>query len=175
MLAVLITLTPGRRNEFIDSQKAKVRIAVLPIMDAKSRWNLRLQLLEGGYRLREFNHEWLINPKYSNFRPLFTTQDQWTIVKYAMEVLRPVWNWTLWMSKWHTVTLHHIITLSNEMFNQMDGVMRGLAKKKIQWRENLYFAVKVARQNPPKYSLKITPTTGLVLILGQLLDSLPKL
>jgi hypothetical protein len=57
----------------------------------------------------------------------------------------------------------------------MDGVMRALAKKKIQWREDLYFAVKVACQNPLKYSLKITPTTGLVLILGQLLDPLPKL
>jgi hypothetical protein len=33
MLAVLITLTPGRRNEFIDCQIAKVHIVVLPIMD----------------------------------------------------------------------------------------------------------------------------------------------
>jgi hypothetical protein len=37
MLAVLIRLTPGRRNEFIDCQKAKVGIAVLPIMDVKTR------------------------------------------------------------------------------------------------------------------------------------------
>jgi len=33
MLAVLFTLTPGCRNEFIDCQKAKVHIAVHPIMD----------------------------------------------------------------------------------------------------------------------------------------------
>jgi len=39
MLAVLIPLTPGRRNEFIDCQKAKVHIAVHPIMDVKTRWN----------------------------------------------------------------------------------------------------------------------------------------
>jgi hypothetical protein len=36
MLAVLFTLTPGCRNKFIDCQKAKVRIAVLPIMDVKT-------------------------------------------------------------------------------------------------------------------------------------------
>ena len=49
MLAVLITLTPGCRNEFIDRQKAKVRIAVLHNMDVKTRWNSTLELLEGTY------------------------------------------------------------------------------------------------------------------------------
>jgi hypothetical protein len=89
MLAVLIMLTPGRRNEFIDCQKAKVPIAVLPIMDVKTHWNSSLELLERAYRLWEFTQEWLQNPKYREYRPLFTTQDEWTIVKYVMEVLRP--------------------------------------------------------------------------------------
>jgi len=84
MLAVLITLTPGRRNEFIDCQKVKVQIAELPIVDVKTGWNSTLQLLERVYRLREFTREWIKNPKYSDYRPLFTTQDEWTIVKYVM-------------------------------------------------------------------------------------------
>jgi hypothetical protein len=62
MLAVLIMLTPGRRNKFIDCQKAKVQIAVLPILDVKRRWNSTLELLERTYRLREFTREWLKNP-----------------------------------------------------------------------------------------------------------------
>jgi len=150
MLAVLITRTPGRRNEFIDCQKAKVRIAVLPIMDVKTCWNSTLELLERAYRLREFTHEWLQNPQYSKNRPLFTTQDEWTIVKYVMEVLRPFQYWTLWMSKRHTVTLHHIITVYNDMFDHMDGVMQALAKKKTPWKEDLFFAVKLARQKLSK-------------------------
>jgi len=89
MLALLITLTPGCRNGFIDCQKAKVRIAVHLIMDVKTRWNSTLELLERAYRLREFRRKWLQNPKYSEYWPLFTTQDEWTIVKYVMEVLRP--------------------------------------------------------------------------------------
>jgi len=56
MLAVLITLTPGHRNEFIDSQKAKVRIAVLPSIDVKTLWNSTLKLLECAYLLWEFTH-----------------------------------------------------------------------------------------------------------------------
>jgi len=89
MLAALIMLTPVRRNEFIDCQQAKVRIAVLPIMDVKARWNSTLELLERAYILREFTREWFQNAKYTEYRPQFTTQDEWTIVKYVMEGLRP--------------------------------------------------------------------------------------
>jgi hypothetical protein len=89
MLGILITLTPGRRNEFIDGQKAKVCIGALPIMDVKTRWNSTLGLLERAYRLRESTRKWLSNPEYSEYRPFVTTQDEWTIVKYVMEVLRP--------------------------------------------------------------------------------------
>jgi len=46
------------------------------------------------------------------------------------------------MSKRHTVTLHHVITVYNDMFDHMDDVMRALAKKKTQWKEDLFFAVK---------------------------------
>jgi hypothetical protein len=37
------------------------------------------------------------------------------------------------------------------MFDHMDGVMRALAKKKTQWQEDLFFAVKLARQKLSKY------------------------
>jgi len=53
MLAVLITLTPGRRNEFIHCHEANVRITILPITDVKTRWNSTLELLEHAYHLCE--------------------------------------------------------------------------------------------------------------------------
>jgi hypothetical protein len=65
MLAVLITLTPGRRNEFTDCQKANVRIALLPIMDVKTHRNSTLELVEPAYRFREFTRQWLQNPIYA--------------------------------------------------------------------------------------------------------------
>jgi hypothetical protein len=49
MLPVYIMLTPGRRNECIESQKVKVLITVLPIMDVEIRWNSALELYEGDY------------------------------------------------------------------------------------------------------------------------------
>jgi hypothetical protein len=144
MLAVLITLKPGHRNEFIHCQKTKLHSAVHPNMDVRTRWNSFLELLERAYRLREFTRQWLQNPKYADYRPLFRYQDEWTIVRYVIEVLKPFRYWTLWMSKRHTVTLHHDTTMYNDMFDHMDGVMRALAKKKTPWKEHLFFAVKLA-------------------------------
>jgi hypothetical protein len=40
------------------------------------------------------------------------------------------------MLKWHTVTLHHVITAYNEMFDHIDGVMRALAKKTTNWKKD---------------------------------------
>jgi len=145
MLAVLIMLTPGRRNNFIECQNAKVRFVVLPIMDLKIHWNITMEVLERAYGLREFTREWLKNPWYTDYLPLFPTKFNWTIVKYIVEVLRAFQHWTRLMSKGHTVTQLHVITVYNDMFNQMDGVMRRIPQKKTHRREDLYFAVKFAR------------------------------
>ena len=74
MLAVLILLTPSRRTNFIDCKKAQVRITVLLIMDVKTHWSSTLALLEGVYLLQEFTCKSLQNPKYGDYRPLYTTQ-----------------------------------------------------------------------------------------------------
>jgi len=57
-------------------------------MDVKTKWNSTLEFLERAYRFREFTGEWLKNPKYSEYRSLYRTEHEWSIVKYGMEVLR---------------------------------------------------------------------------------------
>ena len=99
-------------------------------MEVKTRWNPTLELLQRTCRLHEFTRMCLTNRRYSDYWPHFATQDEWTIVKYVIEVLRPFRYWTLWMLKSHTVTLHHVISVYNDLFDHMDGVMRAVAKKK---------------------------------------------
>jgi len=84
-LAVLITLTPGCQNKFIDCEKATVRIALLPIMDLTTRWNSTLEFVQCAYQLQEFTHDSLRNPKYTVYWILYKTQNECTIVKYDME------------------------------------------------------------------------------------------
>jgi hypothetical protein len=63
----------------------------------------------------------------------------------------------------------------NDMFNHMDGVMQALAKKKTPWKEDLFFAVKLAQQMLSKYYAEVIPTTGMLPISAQILDSFRKL
>jgi len=79
------------------------------------------------------------------------------------------------MSKQHTNTLHHVITVHNGMFDHMDGVMRALPKKKTPWKEDIFFAVKFAEQKLSKYYTEVTPTTGMLCILAHILDPFWKL
>jgi len=79
------------------------------------------------------------------------------------------------MMKRYTVTLHHVITVYNDMFDHMDGMMRALAKKKTQWKEDLFFAVKLAQQKLSKYYAEVTPTTDMLLISAHILDPFQKL
>jgi len=75
----------------------------------------------------------------------------------------------------HTVTSHHVITAYKDMFNHMDGVMQALAKKRTQWKEDLFFTVKLARQKLSKSYAEVTPTTGMLLISAHILDPFRKL
>jgi len=54
------------------------------------------------------------------------------------------------MLKRQSVSLHHVITVYNDMFEHMDGVMSVLAKKKTQRMEDLFFAMKFGRQKVSK-------------------------
>jgi len=79
------------------------------------------------------------------------------------------------MARRHNVPLYDIIKVYNDMFNHMDGVMRALAKKKNQWKDDLFFAVKIAQQMLSKKYAEVTPTTGMLLISAHILDPLWKL
>jgi hypothetical protein len=118
MLAVLITLTPTRQNKFIDSQNAKVRVLVQPSKDAMTFWNMTLEWLERDFQFQEFTCQWLRIPIYSDYHPLFTIQAEWSDVKYVVEVLGPIQYCTELMSEKYTVTLHHGVTVYNDMFDQ---------------------------------------------------------
>jgi len=78
------------------------------------------------------------------------------------------------MSKRHTVTLHHVFTVHNDMFDNIDGVMRAAAKKSTQWKEDLYFAVKVAQHKLSTSYPAVNKTTSQHRISAYILHSFQK-
>jgi len=79
------------------------------------------------------------------------------------------------MSKRPTVTLHHLITVYNDMSDHIDGVMRALARKMTPWKNELYFAVKLARQTLSKCYADVTSSMAMLLISAHILHPFRKL
>jgi hypothetical protein len=74
------------------------------------------------------------------------------------------------MLKRHSITLHHIINVHNDMFDHMDGLMRSLAMKKIQSQEDVFCAMRFSRQKLSKYYIEVTAMTGLHPMWAHILD-----
>jgi hypothetical protein len=79
------------------------------------------------------------------------------------------------MSKRYIVTLHPIITVYKDMFGHMDDVMRAWAKKKTQWKQDLFFTVILAHQKLSKNYAEVTPTMGMCPISAHIIDPFQKL
>jgi len=97
----------------------------------------------------------------------------------------PLWSmsWKCWGHSdigpcgcWRCIPSHGIaLSVYNDMFDLMEGMTRAWAKKITPWKENLFFAVKLARQKLSKYQAEVTPSTGMHLISAHILNSFRKL
>jgi len=61
------------------------------------------------------------------------------------------------------------------MFDHIDGVMYALAKEIPHWKEDLIFAVRLARQKLPNYHAEVTQTTDMLRISAHILHPFQKL
>jgi len=79
------------------------------------------------------------------------------------------------MSKRHTATFHHVITVYNDVFDHSDGMMRAFSRINSQWKEDLFCTAKLPRQILSKYYANVIPTTGMLHISAHIFDSFRKL
>src|SRR5688572_9807121 len=142
-------------------------------MDVKMRWNSTLMTLERAYRLHTYTAEWL--GKYPEYAMLQTTNNEWRAIEYLMEILEPFRYYTLWMSKQRNVTIHLVIRIYNDLFDHFDKILKVLKNKRTSWKIECYKAVEAARNKLREYYSKLTPKTGLLMILAVCLDPEQKL
>jgi len=75
----------------------------------------------------------------------------------------------------HTGILYHLMTNLNYMFNLVDGMKRASAEKVTQCKEDLYLAMKFARQTLSTKCAEVTPMTTIRLISAHILHPFRKL
>ena len=81
----------------------------------------------------------------------------------------------MWILIKYMASLHPIITVYNNMFNHIDGIMQAVTKEKTQWKEDLYFAVKFSRQKVSIYYSEVSSMTARHLISAHMLEPFHKL
>lgn len=59
-------------------------------------------------------------------------------------------------------------TVYNVMFDNLDGLMLTSAQLMSQWNEDLYFAVRFAKQKLSKYYVEVTPMMCMLRISGHI-------
>ena len=173
-MAILVNSSPKHCDSYLALQKGRELIVVTLILDVKTHWNSTLATLERAYWLRPYMCQRLLNDEFLGFWPLYTTEDEWQAVEYVLEVLTPFRYWTLWMSKRHTITLHRVISIYNEMFDHLEGAMRSFKGKCTAWKVDVRRTVRASHKKLQCYYSEVTPESGLLLILAALLDPFRK-
>lgn len=153
--------------------QGRERYAVLPVNDVKTRWNSTVVMIQRAYRLRSYITQWVLSePQYW---PLMITPDEWAMLEYIMTVLEPFQYWTLYMSRRRTVTLHLLVRLYNDMFEHLEHVDKALKRKDCAWKKDIHLSVGAAKSKLMERYDKITPETGLLILLAVMLDPFSRL
>jgi hypothetical protein len=174
-MAVGVKSSPQRAESYLDTQEGE-DIAVTLILDVLTRWNSLLFLLERAYRCRSFTEKWLSSsPSNTKYASCLATDDEWRAIEYLIKILRPIRYWTMIFQTRRRVTLNHIITVYNDVFDHFDSVLDALKSKKAQWQIDLREATQAARTVMMKYYDEIRPGAGTLIILGHILDPFRKI
>jgi hypothetical protein len=83
-MAVALSSSPQRRDHFLEIQRGHVTIPVVLLQDVKTRWNSLLACLQRAKRCKEFTRQWML--KYTDFQPLWLTEDEWKQIDYIINV-----------------------------------------------------------------------------------------
>jgi len=135
MLAVAIGSSPQRNGVFLGLQLGRTKVVRKMIRDVSTRWNSTLAMLERAYALRVFIIHWVTQfPKHHRYQPLLLSPEEWSLIEYIMTVLKPLRQYTLWISTTSTITIHKSLAVYNEIINNFDGVIESLQRKRKPWK-----------------------------------------
>jgi hypothetical protein len=78
-------------------------------------------------------------------------QEEWRQVEYLLLLTKPFFDFTNVLSKTRDVTVHHVISIYNRLFNHLDDAESKLKRKAVPWKKRMLHALGAAKEKLSKY------------------------
>lgn len=77
--------------------------------------------------------------------------EEWRQVEYLLLLTKPFFDFTNVLSKTRDVTIQHIFSIYNKLFNHLDQAETRLKRKAVPWKKNILTAIQAANTKLRKY------------------------
>ena len=78
-------------------------------------------------------------------------QEGWRQVEYLLLIMKPFFDFTNVLSKTRDVTVHHVFSIYNKLFNHLDDAEKKLKRKAVPWKKRMLQALRAAKKKLSKY------------------------
>ncbi|KAJ5471499.1 hypothetical protein N7530_008856 [Penicillium desertorum] len=130
--AKFVNETPRKRDEFLCLQLASTR--VLPLDDARSRWNSVFLMLKRAGRLRRYIDQYC--QESGNLQYKLTNTD-WRKVDYLVQLIMPFIQFTTALLASREATVHKVCFVFKILMEHLDESTRILRRKSAPWKRKL--------------------------------------
>ncbi|KAJ5277815.1 hypothetical protein N7524_003968 [Penicillium chrysogenum] len=130
--AKFVNETPRKRDEFLCLQPASTR--VLPLDDARSRWNSVFLMLKRAGRLRRYIDQYC--QESGNLQYKLTNTD-WRKVDYLVQLIMPFIQFTTALLASREATVHRVCFVFKILMEHLDESTRILRRKSAPWKRKL--------------------------------------
>lgn len=78
-------------------------------------------------------------------------EEEWRQVEYLLLITKPFFDFTNVLSKTKDITVQHVFSIYNKLFNHLDAVERKLKRKTVPWKKGMLQALQAAKKKLSKY------------------------
>lgn len=104
-------------------------------------------MLDRAKRLQPYTDRYCTDHHHTQFK---LSEEEWRQVEYLL-LTKPFFDFTNMLSKTRDVTIHHIFSIYNNLFNYLDLAKKKLQRKSAPWKKKMLSALTAADAKLSKY------------------------
>lgn len=78
-------------------------------------------------------------------------EEEWRQVEYLLLITKPFFDFANVLSKTINITVQHVFSIYNKLFNHLDAVERKFKRKAVPWKKRMLQALQAAKKKLSKY------------------------